>query len=134
MPYDGKEHGTGRSWFADAFVFEQLLHRDGMISDLEHAGGPGDEGGGPGRVQCGGTGPIGLWAGPGRVGAVFHGREAGSVRGRAGRTRPNRGQQRRKAVQNTAGAQRAVKIRGAVKMPQMRGPVRYKAERHATRC
>ena len=27
-----------RSWFADAFVFEQLLHRDGLISDLEHAG------------------------------------------------------------------------------------------------
>jgi hypothetical protein len=29
-----------RSWFADAFVFEQLLHRDGMISDLEHTGAP----------------------------------------------------------------------------------------------
>ncbi len=27
-----------RSWFADSFVFEPLLHRDGHISDIEHAG------------------------------------------------------------------------------------------------
>jgi hypothetical protein len=27
-----------RSWFADAYVFERLLHKDGHISQVEHAG------------------------------------------------------------------------------------------------